>query len=95
MIRSEGGLATGLSSLETDVETHWVGWPGIFTDDPQEIAEITRQLQEMYFHPVFLTDDQIQNYYEGYSNSTIWLPCVIIFIHTLNMRPVTGKHTGK
>lgn len=75
MIRSEGGLATGLSSLETDVETHWVGWPGIFTDDPQEIAEITRQLQEMHFHPVFLTDDQIQNYYEGYSNSTIWPLC--------------------
>ena len=75
MIRSEGGLATGLSSLETDVEIHWVGWPGIFTDDPQEIAEITRQLEEMHFHPVFLTDEQIQNYYEGYSNSTIWPLC--------------------
>jgi trehalose 6-phosphate synthase/phosphatase len=27
--RSEGGLATGLSSLDSDYETHWVGWPGI------------------------------------------------------------------
>src|SRR5690554_6492732 len=25
--RSEGGLATGLGSLEIDAEMHWVGWP--------------------------------------------------------------------
>jgi len=31
--RSEGGLATGLGSLETEAEKYWVGWPGIFTDD--------------------------------------------------------------
>ena len=31
--RSEGGLATGLGSLETDAEMHWIGWPGIYTDD--------------------------------------------------------------
>jgi trehalose 6-phosphate synthase/phosphatase len=29
--RSEGGLATGLGSLETNIEKHWIGWPGIYT----------------------------------------------------------------
>ena len=38
---SEGGLATGLGSLETKAEKIWVGWPGIFTDDEKEkICEI-------------------------------------------------------
>lgn len=25
--RSEGGLATGLDSLQTSYEKHWIGWP--------------------------------------------------------------------
>ena len=27
--RSEGGLATGLKSLDVDCEKHWIGWPGV------------------------------------------------------------------
>lgn len=75
VIRSEGGLATGLGSLETDSEIYWVGWPGIHTDDDEEKKIITDKLHSMNFHPVFLTTDQIENYYEGYSNSTIWPLC--------------------
>lgn len=30
--RSEGGLTTGLNSLQGNYEKHWVGWPGICTD---------------------------------------------------------------
>ena len=29
----------------------------------------------MLFHPVFLTPDQIENFYEGYSNSILWPLC--------------------
>lgn len=79
IIRSEGGLATGLGSLETDSEIYWVGWPGIFTDDKNEKKEITKKLHDMNFHPVFLNEDQIENYYEGYSNSTIWPLCHYFF----------------
>ena len=42
--RSEGGLATGLDSLQTSYEKHWIGWPGICANeekDQQEINEIT------------------------------------------------------
>jgi len=79
IIRSEGGLATGLGSLETDSEIYWVGWPGVFTDDEKEKKEITKKLHSMNFHPVFLSADQIENYYEGYSNSTIWPLCHYFF----------------
>ena len=71
--RSEGGLATGLDSLQTSYEKHWIGWPGICTNEEKDQQEINEKLQEMNFHPVFLSEKQIENYYEGYSNSTICL----------------------
>ncbi len=77
--RSEGGLATGLGSLETEAEKYWVGWPGIHTDDETERLQITEKLHELKFHPVFLSNEQISNYYEGYSNSTIWPLCHYFF----------------
>ena len=76
---SEGGLATGLGSLETDAEKIWIGWPGIFTDDEDEKKEITEHLNKHNFYPVFLSEEQIELYYEGYSNSTVWPMCHYFF----------------
>ncbi|MDD4971206.1 MAG: bifunctional alpha,alpha-trehalose-phosphate synthase (UDP-forming)/trehalose-phosphatase [Paludibacter sp.] len=73
--RSEGGLTTGLDSLEMDLEKHWVGWPGAFAESDEEQVEITEHLDPLKFHPVFLTAEHIQNYYEGYSNNTLWPLC--------------------
>jgi trehalose 6-phosphate synthase/phosphatase len=73
--RSEGGLTTGLGSLEDYPEKHWIGWPGIFSDDEKDKMEIVEGLSSEKFHPVFLSEDQILNYYEGYSNSMIWPLC--------------------
>ena len=73
--RSEGGLTTGLDSLEMDLEKHWVGWPGAFAETTDEQEEITKHLDTFKFHPVFLTAEHIQNYYEGYSNNTLWPLC--------------------
>lgn len=73
--RSEGGLTTGLASLDQYPEKYWVGWPGIFTNEKDEQAKIRENLAENNFYPVFLTEEQITNYYEGYSNSMIWPLC--------------------
>ena len=81
--RSEGGLATGLGSLQIPYEKHWIGWPGICTDDPQERKTIGSELRRMHFHPVFLSEAEIENYYEGYSNSTIWPLCHYFYAYTL------------
>ena len=73
--RSEGGLATGLGSLQDFKEKKWIGWPGIFSDNEEEKEEIREGLLPENFHPVFLSEDQIRDYYEGYSNSMIWPLC--------------------
>jgi len=74
-IRSEGGLATGLDSLSTTMEKHWIGWPGIYLEDEAEKKEVTEYMESQNLHPVFLTEEQIQNYYEGYSNNILWPLC--------------------
>ena len=73
--RSEGGLTTGLDSRQMEVEKHWVGWPGAFAETSEEQEKITKHLDEFKFHPVFLTAEHIQNYYEGYSNNVLWPLC--------------------
>ena len=80
--RSEGGLATGLDSLQTAYEKHWIGWPGICVDNDSDKQAIGEKLEELNFHPVFLSDTQIKNYYECFSNSSIWPLCHYFFAFT-------------
>jgi trehalose 6-phosphate synthase/phosphatase len=70
--KSAGGLATGLDSLDINYEKHWIGWPGIYTEEKQEEAGISEKLEKVNFHPVFLSREDVELYYEGYSNSTLW-----------------------
>lgn len=77
--RSEGGLATGLDSLDTDLEKHWIGWPGVSVENEEEKKQLRECLSPQHYYPVFLTPQQIQEYYEGYSNSTIWPLCHYFF----------------
>ena len=71
-IPSEGGLATGLGSVYKGSGNVWIGWPGIYFDSEDKKAEATSRLQEENMYPVFLTQDEIEEYYEGFCNSTIW-----------------------
>lgn len=70
---SSGGLATAMSSLDAD-DKIWVGWPGIddetLSDD--ERTQITEELQSQGCYPVFLTGSEVELYYEGYANDTLW-----------------------
>lgn len=79
LVRSEGGLATGLSSLNTEHEMHWVGWPGMYVNNEEDKKAIDNEMDSLNFHPVYLSPSQIENYYEGYSNSTIWPLCHYFF----------------
>ncbi|SBW06646.1 bifunctional alpha,alpha-trehalose-phosphate synthase (UDP-forming)/trehalose-phosphatase [uncultured Dysgonomonas sp.] len=75
VISSPGGLSTGLDSLNMKMEKHWIGWPGMYLDDCKEKEIIDNQLEGQNFHPVYLSPEQIENYYEGYSNSVLWPLC--------------------
>ena len=80
--RSEGGLTTGLDSLEITDEKHWIGWPGICSSAESDRTAIRSKLEKMNFHPVFLSENQYENYYEGYSNSTLWPLCHYFYAYT-------------
>ena len=71
---SAGGLAVGLSSLPESYERLWIGWPGItnekLTNDGKE--QIIEKLADENCMPVFLSEKQIELYYLGFSNKTIW-----------------------
>jgi trehalose 6-phosphate synthase/phosphatase len=71
---SAGGLAVGLSSLPESYERLWIGWPGItnekLTDDDRK--QITERLAKENCLPVFLSEKQMDQYYLGFSNKTIW-----------------------
>lgn len=41
--RSEGGLATGLDSLQISYEKHWIGWPGICVDNYNPQIQISAE----------------------------------------------------
>lgn len=72
---SEGGLATGLNSLRSSLEKHWIGWPEAYPTCEQEKARMTDYLAQYNFYPVFLSPQQMRDYYEGYSNSILWPLC--------------------
>lgn len=69
---SEGGLATGLGSIYRRGENVWVGWPGQYLDSAEEEEHVAQQLRPDHMEPVFLTEQEIKDFYEGFSNETLW-----------------------
>lgn len=71
---SAGGLATGLSSYASSGNNRWIGWPGIPSDDltEQDQKDIAAELKKHHCYPVFLTQKQLDGFYNGYSNSVLW-----------------------
>jgi len=71
---SAGGLATGMSSFYQDYDCQWIGWPGIVKDriGQKGQQEIVAKLEKFNNYPVFLSQSQIQAYYNGFCNKTIW-----------------------
>lgn len=68
---SEGGLATGLGSIYRQGYNIWIGWPGIEVSEEAR-PQIREQLAEMNLLPVYLTQEEINYYYEGFSNEILW-----------------------
>jgi trehalose 6-phosphate synthase/phosphatase len=71
---SVGGLATGMKSVHRDSNGVWVGWSGLtdeeITGDMQQ--KVDKAVQKEQCVGVNLTEDDIQHYYYGFSNRTLW-----------------------
>jgi len=68
-----GGLVTALSPILRSTGGVWVGWDG----DPEGGAPAAliknhSKLVGYALRPISLTPDQVENYYWGFSNETLW-----------------------
>ena len=71
--KSVGGLATGLGSFYKKFDSVWVGWPGIASERlKRRRKEIEEELAKEDCLPVFLSQKDIEHYYYGFSNKTLW-----------------------
>src|SRR5690606_30415616 len=50
----------------------WIGWPGMEAEDPEQQNYIADKLRGQSLVPVFLTQEEIERYYEGFSNEVLW-----------------------
>ncbi len=71
---SVGGLATGLRCFCRSHQSRWIGWCGIAEDliSESDRRQIQQKLAQQHCHPVFLNSEEMQNFYEGFCNATIW-----------------------
>ncbi len=65
--RSPGGLVTALEPVMQASDGAWVGWSGA-----PDLASEPFDADEMRLVPVTLSADEIERYYEGFSNDTLW-----------------------
>ena len=73
-VPSVGGLATGMKSVHSGGDSLWIGWSGLTDEDiNEELApKIDRALAEHGSSKVNLTEAEVEGYYFGFSNRTVW-----------------------
>lgn len=76
--RSPGGLVTALEPLLRKRRGAWIGWAGIPDSGDEPIIE-----EDLQLFPVELSAQDVADYYEGFSNATLWP-----LYHDLIVKPV-------
>ncbi|TXN35317.1 bifunctional alpha,alpha-trehalose-phosphate synthase (UDP-forming)/trehalose-phosphatase [Flagellimonas hymeniacidonis] len=73
-IPSVGGLATGMKSVHSGGESLWIGWSGLTDEETPEAleTEIDNALKKHGCAKVKLTEKDIEGFYFGFSNRTVW-----------------------
>jgi len=65
--RSPGGLVTALEPFVAGRGGAWVGWSGAAGEAPKPFES-----GGMHLVPVELSEDEVDRYYEGFSNASLW-----------------------
>ncbi|EOY27866.1 hypothetical protein QUC31_012721 [Theobroma cacao] len=68
---SVGGLVTALLGVK-EFETRWIGWAGVNVPDEIGQKALTKALAEKRCIPVFLDEEIVHQYYNGYCNNILW-----------------------
>lgn len=71
---SVGGLATGMKSFHQKADSKWIGWSGMVDEEitPDSSKKINSSLQKAKCIPVHLSNEELEKFYYGFSNKTIW-----------------------
>ncbi|MDW5288186.1 bifunctional alpha,alpha-trehalose-phosphate synthase (UDP-forming)/trehalose-phosphatase [Formosa sp. PL04] len=71
---SIGGLATGMKSVHTEGNGIWVGWSGLTEDQltPDLRKDVKKAVSKEKCVTVPLTTEDVDNFYLGFSNKTLW-----------------------
>ncbi|PTL82122.1 bifunctional alpha,alpha-trehalose-phosphate synthase (UDP-forming)/trehalose-phosphatase [Vitiosangium sp. GDMCC 1.1324] len=76
VVRSAGGLATGLRGPHERSGGLWIGWPGdVSRLTEAQKASVEEQLAGLRCVPLYLSASEVSRFYEGYSNRTLWPLC--------------------
>lgn len=76
VVRSAGGLATGLRGPHERSGGVWIGWPGdVSRLSSAQRTRVEAQLAELRCVPLYLSASEVSRYYEGYSNRVLWPLC--------------------
>ncbi len=69
-----GGLVSALMPVLRDRGGVWVGWPGVDADGESLDPYLEELSEEIGYglQGVYLSDDEIRGFYEGFSNQIIW-----------------------
>ncbi|XP_061356394.1 alpha,alpha-trehalose-phosphate synthase [UDP-forming] 1-like [Gastrolobium bilobum] len=68
---SVGGLVSALLGVK-EFDTRWIGWAGVNVPDDIGQKALTKALAEMRCIPVFLDEEIVNQYYNGYCNNILW-----------------------
>lgn len=68
---SAGGLVSALLGIN-EFETRWIGWAGVNVPDEAGQQSLTKALAEKRCIPVFLDEEVVHQYYNGYCNNILW-----------------------
>ncbi|XP_057860053.1 alpha,alpha-trehalose-phosphate synthase [UDP-forming] 1 isoform X2 [Cryptomeria japonica] len=68
---SAGGLVSALLGLR-QFEAKWIGWAGVNVTDTVGQVALTNALAEKRCIPVFLDEELVHQYYNGYCNNILW-----------------------
>jgi trehalose 6-phosphate synthase len=64
---SPGGLVTALQPVMRQKDAAWVGWVG-----QADLEFEPFEADNVHLFPVAITADEVEHYYEGFSNDTLW-----------------------
>ncbi|WP_051111588.1 trehalose-6-phosphate synthase [Sciscionella marina] len=78
---SPGGLVSALAPFLRNQHGAWVGWPGVSDVEVDPFTE-----DGLLLYPVTLSADEYRDYYEGFSNATLWP-----LYHDVVVRPVFDR----